>query len=161
MTGSDLQEFFKSPCSRGGDSFAGGNLEDQDLCDCIIEGSDHRMSRRAHRSITDVRHTLSVLNYECMSEYMSRVIQIDLYKGRQSRNSLENYLEYFIGILAQSQNDPLGVNSNQECFQPMQLHFFMRQIFMQHKFNFSPVKYFIIFFLFECIILAPDINASI
>ena len=47
MTGSDLQEFFKSPCSRGGDSFAGGNLEDQDLCDCIIEGRDHRMSCRA------------------------------------------------------------------------------------------------------------------
>ena len=32
----------KSPCSLGGDSFAGGNLEDQDLCDCIIEGSDPR-----------------------------------------------------------------------------------------------------------------------
>ena len=46
--GSDLQEFFKSPCSRGGDSFASGNLEDQDLCDCIIEGRDQPI--RIHRT---------------------------------------------------------------------------------------------------------------
>ena len=47
--GNDLQEFFKSPCSRGGDSFASGNLEDQDLCDCIIEGRDP--SIRFHQTV--------------------------------------------------------------------------------------------------------------